>query len=286
MMSFEYPHPISRTYQYKKITKPLLERKRRARINQCLEELKIFMMETFESESEDISKLEKADILEMTVRHLQKLQESGSSFSSIDTNKGDGAGKYRWQLGFDRCAEEACRFLASLPGDFGGKLAEHLASDLQTSYRINVQIPPKVGIIPLLNTDINIPVPPVNTDVNIPLIPHNNTNINYNHTVTSNATTPLQISESSQVSSQLNPQQYTKIFEEVVNNPPINVRAQENILAPKNIIPPASSSVNNSSNILSQNSSEMDVDTNDKNEEEEEIDVEKIDDIDPMWRPW
>ena len=33
--------PMSRTHQYKKITKPLLERKRRARINKCLDEVDI-----------------------------------------------------------------------------------------------------------------------------------------------------------------------------------------------------------------------------------------------------
>lgn len=35
--------PVSKTYTYKKITKPLLERKRRARINACLDELKDIM---------------------------------------------------------------------------------------------------------------------------------------------------------------------------------------------------------------------------------------------------
>lgn len=39
---------ISRTVQYKKITKPLLERKRRARINRCLDELKELMVEALE----------------------------------------------------------------------------------------------------------------------------------------------------------------------------------------------------------------------------------------------
>ena len=33
--------PVSKTMQYKKITKPLLERKRRARINKCLDEVDI-----------------------------------------------------------------------------------------------------------------------------------------------------------------------------------------------------------------------------------------------------
>lgn len=35
--------PVSRTYQYRKVMKPLLERKRRARINRCLDELKELM---------------------------------------------------------------------------------------------------------------------------------------------------------------------------------------------------------------------------------------------------
>ena len=50
--------PISKTMQYKKITKPLLERKRRARMNACLEELKEIMTGCLQSEGENnISKL-------------------------------------------------------------------------------------------------------------------------------------------------------------------------------------------------------------------------------------
>uniref|UniRef100_T1HTH6 BHLH domain-containing protein n=2 Tax=Rhodnius prolixus TaxID=13249 RepID=T1HTH6_RHOPR len=39
----EQVQPISRTYQYRKVMKPMLERKRRARINRCLDELKELM---------------------------------------------------------------------------------------------------------------------------------------------------------------------------------------------------------------------------------------------------
>ena len=52
--------PMSRTHQYKKITKPLLERKRRARINKCLDELKDIMTVALQAEGENVSKLEKA----------------------------------------------------------------------------------------------------------------------------------------------------------------------------------------------------------------------------------
>merc|ERR1711994_770970 len=66
--------PMSRTHQYRKVMKPLLERKRRARINKCLDELKDLMVHALQSEGESITKLEKADVLELTVRHLQKLK--------------------------------------------------------------------------------------------------------------------------------------------------------------------------------------------------------------------
>ena len=50
--------PISKTMRYKKITKPLLERKRRARINACLDELKEIMTSALQAEGENVSKLE------------------------------------------------------------------------------------------------------------------------------------------------------------------------------------------------------------------------------------
>lgn len=43
--------PVSRTHQYRKVMKPLLERKRRARINRCLDELKDLMTSTFQAVS-------------------------------------------------------------------------------------------------------------------------------------------------------------------------------------------------------------------------------------------
>ena len=66
--------PMSRTHQYRKVMKPLLERKRRARINKCLDDLKDLMVFALQSEGESICKLEKADVLELTVKHLQKLK--------------------------------------------------------------------------------------------------------------------------------------------------------------------------------------------------------------------
>ncbi|XP_050304363.1 enhancer of split mgamma protein-like [Anthonomus grandis grandis] len=61
----------------RKIRKPLMEKKRRARINESLEILKNILIEydpdTISRTGQKASKLEKADILEMTVNYLQKM---------------------------------------------------------------------------------------------------------------------------------------------------------------------------------------------------------------------
>ncbi|XP_051965291.1 hairy-related 3 [Xyrauchen texanus] len=59
----------------KKVSKPLMERKRRARINKCLNQLKS-LLESVYSNNIRKRKFEKADILEMTVKHLRHLQNT------------------------------------------------------------------------------------------------------------------------------------------------------------------------------------------------------------------
>uniref|UniRef100_A0A8C6TJT6 Hes family bHLH transcription factor 3 n=1 Tax=Neogobius melanostomus TaxID=47308 RepID=A0A8C6TJT6_9GOBI len=61
-------------YYSLKVSKPLMEKKRRARINQCLDQLKS-LLESHYSTTIHKRKLEKADILELTVRHLKHLQK-------------------------------------------------------------------------------------------------------------------------------------------------------------------------------------------------------------------
>ncbi|XP_072304662.1 hairy-related 3 [Eucyclogobius newberryi] len=56
-----------------KVSKPLMEKKRRARINQSLDQLKS-LLESHYSSTIRKRKMEKADILELTVRHLKHLQ--------------------------------------------------------------------------------------------------------------------------------------------------------------------------------------------------------------------
>ena len=122
--------PVSRTYQYRKVMKPMLERKRRARINRCLDELKELMVSALQSEGENVSKLEKADILELTVRHLHKLRRQQRLQNANPVINED-----RFRAGFTHAANEVSRILASIPGvdiTLGTKLMTHLGMSLNT----------------------------------------------------------------------------------------------------------------------------------------------------------
>merc|ERR1711974_287807 len=125
----ELPHeeePMSRTQEYRKIVKPLIEKKRRARINSCLDELKDQMVFAMQSEGESISKLEKADVLELTVKHLRKLkrQQMLALNPSLDMD--------RFHAGYTTCATEVSRTLASTGVDIsiGSRLMSHLGHKL------------------------------------------------------------------------------------------------------------------------------------------------------------
>lgn len=119
--------PISRTYQYRKVMKPMLERKRRARINRCLDELKELMVTALQSEGENVSKLEKADILELTVRHLHNLKRQHQLVIAPEQSYPD-----RFRAGFTQCAQEVSHYLSapmenSNPAA-GRKLLQHLGA--------------------------------------------------------------------------------------------------------------------------------------------------------------
>ncbi|KAA8587760.1 hypothetical protein FQN60_016622, partial [Etheostoma spectabile] len=58
----------------RKSSKPIMEKRRRARINESLGQLKTLILDALKQDSSRHSKLEKADILEMTVKHLRNLQ--------------------------------------------------------------------------------------------------------------------------------------------------------------------------------------------------------------------
>ena len=120
----------SRTHQYRKAIKPMLERKRRARINACLEELKDLMVGALQTEGESITKLEKADVLELTVRHLRKLKAHGALSLTPTTTYME-----RYRAGYSLCASEVSKFLTSSAGGVDMAVVASLLHRLSVSLR-------------------------------------------------------------------------------------------------------------------------------------------------------
>ena len=110
----------SAQYQYRKVMKPLLERKRRARINGCLDELKELMEclggDQSGGQQGRMQRLEKADVLEVTVNHLRNLKAEGRLCGG-----GSEAGPLRqvdqventqtYRSGYSACAAEVAGFI-------------------------------------------------------------------------------------------------------------------------------------------------------------------------------
>uniref|UniRef100_UPI00398EC5C4 hairy-related 9 isoform X2 n=1 Tax=Pristiophorus japonicus TaxID=55135 RepID=UPI00398EC5C4 len=152
----------------RKSSKPIMEKRRRARINESLTQLKTLILDALKKDvswlqiqppNHDVfarreadgigtemgagadgcklffffqssrhSKLEKADILEMTVKHLRNLQRVQMTALTADPTV---LGKYR--AGFNECMNEVTRFLSTCEGvnaDVRSRLLGHLSSCL------------------------------------------------------------------------------------------------------------------------------------------------------------
>ncbi|XP_029363066.1 hairy-related 12 [Echeneis naucrates] len=79
-----------------KLRKPIVEKMRRDRINSCIEQLKIILEKEFHKQ-EPNSKLEKADILEMTVSFLRQQLQPGLDFGQ----------------GYSHCWRDSLHFLSA-----------------------------------------------------------------------------------------------------------------------------------------------------------------------------
>ncbi|NP_001158466.1 hairy and enhancer of split 1 [Saccoglossus kowalevskii] len=122
--------PASKASENRKSSKPIMEKRRRARINESLSQLKTLILDAMKKDSSRHSKLEKADILEMTVKYLQNVQrqQMGAALNQDPTV----LSKYR--AGFNECFGEVQRYLTSVEGvgtDTRSRLLGHLANCCQ-----------------------------------------------------------------------------------------------------------------------------------------------------------
>lgn len=94
-------------------SKPLMEKRRRERINRSLNELKSILLEALRRDTTSCSKLEKADILEMTVRYLHSTKTAAGYPYPGGHSAGDGNARYA--SGYTDCKAEMGRALSQCP---------------------------------------------------------------------------------------------------------------------------------------------------------------------------
>ncbi|XP_018567403.1 protein hairy [Anoplophora glabripennis] len=134
--------------------KPIMEKRRRARINNCLNELKTLILDAMKKDPARHSKLEKADILEMTVKHLQNLQRQQVAMSAAaDPNV---INKFR--AGFSECATEVGRF-PGLDPIVKRRLLQHLANCLNQGSKPQEVPQVQVHILPNTQKSVEQQVP-------------------------------------------------------------------------------------------------------------------------------
>ncbi|XP_071764131.1 transcription factor HES-1-like [Centroberyx gerrardi] len=124
----------------RKSSKPIMEKRRRARINESLGQLKTLILNALKKDSSRHSKLEKADILEMTVKHLRNLQRLQMT-AAVNTDPSI-MGKYR--AGFSECVGEVTRFLSTCEGvntEVRTRLLSHLAACVTQINVVNFYAP-------------------------------------------------------------------------------------------------------------------------------------------------
>uniref|UniRef100_A0A8C5Q0Q2 Transcription factor HES-5 n=1 Tax=Leptobrachium leishanense TaxID=445787 RepID=A0A8C5Q0Q2_9ANUR len=115
-----------------KLRKPAVEKMRRDRINSSIEQLKVLMEKEFHKEQPNV-KLEKADILEMTVTYLRKQRLPNTNDPVLVKQEG----AMEFKDGYSQCFSEVLDFLSIHPNHqaAGLKVMTHYKS-METEGRI------------------------------------------------------------------------------------------------------------------------------------------------------
>ncbi|MBN3307337.1 HES4 factor, partial [Amia calva] len=144
--------------EHRKSSKPIMEKRRRARINESLGQLKTLILDALKKDSSRHSKLEKADILEMTVKHLRNLQRV--QMTAALTADPTVLGKYR--AGFNECMNEVTRFLSTCEGvntEVRSRLLNHLSGCLGQMIAMNYPQPPSAQQAAHLGQPLHVQLP-------------------------------------------------------------------------------------------------------------------------------
>ncbi|KAK9539243.1 hypothetical protein VZT92_004360 [Zoarces viviparus] len=108
----------------RKMRKPLVEKKRRARINESLQELRVLM-----ADADLQSKMENAEVLEMTVKRVEGvLQNRAQEVDAVNREACE-----RFAAGYIQCMHDVHTFVSSCPGidpTVAAELLNHLLESM------------------------------------------------------------------------------------------------------------------------------------------------------------
>ncbi|XP_052767935.1 enhancer of split mgamma protein-like [Mya arenaria] len=90
----------------RKVPKPLVERQRRERMNASINRLKLLIADTIREQVSSMTRVDKADILELTVFHLTRLQQRQRAVSIATDATEDAFSATSYQTGYRDCARE------------------------------------------------------------------------------------------------------------------------------------------------------------------------------------
>uniref|UniRef100_A0AAG5DN98 BHLH domain-containing protein n=1 Tax=Anopheles atroparvus TaxID=41427 RepID=A0AAG5DN98_ANOAO len=111
--------------EIRKTNKPIMEKKRRARINNYLNDLKALLLDAMKKDPVRHSKLEKADILDLTVKHLQDIERRRLAVAmAVDPTVPE-----KFASGYRECIGEIAKYfdtLGSVDEGLKGRVRKHL----------------------------------------------------------------------------------------------------------------------------------------------------------------
>ncbi|XP_066508707.1 transcription cofactor HES-6-like isoform X2 [Hoplias malabaricus] len=90
----------------RKTRKPLVEKKRRARINESLQELRLLL-----ADCDAQAKMENAEVLEMTVKRVECILQNRAKVDSLSREASE-----RFAAGYIQCMHEVHTFVSNCPG--------------------------------------------------------------------------------------------------------------------------------------------------------------------------
>uniref|UniRef100_A0A8C4X600 Hes family bHLH transcription factor 6 n=1 Tax=Erpetoichthys calabaricus TaxID=27687 RepID=A0A8C4X600_ERPCA len=111
----------------RKARKPLVEKKRRARINESLQELRGLL-----SDAEFHTKMENAEVLEMTVKRVENILRN----RAVETDTINREASERFAAGYIQCMHEVHMFVSNCPGidaTVAAELLNHLLESMPLS---------------------------------------------------------------------------------------------------------------------------------------------------------